>query len=241
MIYKRPPIQEAVIEIRFTTNVSPEKLVEVEKDNAPNYPLPPIPNAMLDIEMQNGGLRVEQRLVGFILTGPNGDEKQTIGPNNFSVSIIGSYPGWEKFVERFKRDKQIWERRCGRLTPARLGIRFVNRLDVPARPDEEVDWATYLNTIFQIPDKMRSKTNELQMRYVGGPLGVGQWQLTLSVAKAQPAILNHQSIVLDIDIGSTQITKVDESLYELLKEGHDLKNSFFESSITDAARELFKK
>ena len=242
MLYKRPPIQEAVIELRFAQEVQADILGELQKLNVENYPLPAIPNAMLGIEMRDNELRVEQRLVGLILTGQNGEEKQTIGPRNFGVSVIGSYPGWDKLVARFHRDRKNWERKVGRLLPSRLGIRYVNRIDVPAGDTDDIDWAIYLNTFVHLPDEMRKGTiNEQQMRYVGGPLGAGNWQLTLSVAKTLPAILGHQSLLLDIDIGTTQIDNMKNTVDSLLLEGHDIKNRLFEASITDVSRELFQK
>lgn len=155
------------------------------------------------------------------------------------VSQLAPYPGWDEFFRRFVRDWKVWKRVMGFQTIARLGVRYINRIDIPLS-GHVVEHETFLNVYPKLPDIL-------------GPVGAYAVQvvlpiedigckLTLNSAVVPAPILDHASFVIDQDIAKeVDLPQSDKAIYELLNEIRVRKNNVFEACISNRARELFQR
>ena len=72
------------------------------------------------------------------------------------------------------------------------------------------------------------------------PTAKPKWIVTITSALVfLPPLLNHVSLLLDIDIFRTEeIPNNDNQLWEVVEEAHVLKNNVFETCITEETRKL---
>lgn len=240
--YKRPPIFEAVIELRTMQSITIDKIERLRDKFFESYPLPVQNLQGFEANVAGGQIQIALPFNGFKMTGSNGDEVAIVGPQVFSISQLAPYCGWERFVARFMRDKAIWNRHVNSKI-SRIGLRFVNRIDVPANEDETVEVEKYLNVYASLPTKLLQGRRDYLVR-LSSKIGEGSaldWDLTLTVAKVPPALIGHQSFQLDIDVAfNGEISRV-ENVLELVSVGRQLKNRVFEQCITDSSRELFNQ
>ena len=92
-----------------------------------------------------------------------------------------------------------------------------------------------------MPSDFPGPFTQMQVRYAAGPFGANAWHLTVNIAGVPPAILDHQSILLDIVIGTFGVTHNENVLSSILADAQLTKDHIFEACITDASRELFNK
>ena len=61
------------------------------------------------------------------------------------LSRLGPYTRWGDFLGNFVREWATWKARCGYSRVARIGVRYINRLDVPLIGDGVVHDDEYLS------------------------------------------------------------------------------------------------
>src|SRR6202007_3259742 len=66
-------------------------------------------------------------------------------PAQFVFSQLAPYPGWDVFFERFRRDWGLWKRTLGYRKITRIGVRYINRIDIPAAITPIIQQEDYLN------------------------------------------------------------------------------------------------
>jgi uncharacterized protein (TIGR04255 family) len=158
-------------------------------------------------------------------------------PSLFVFSQLAPYPGWDAFFERFSRDWTLWKKVVGYRKISRVGVRYINRIDIPIIGNithyEEV-----LKIYPEIPDELGPVLAygiQTQLPYpeING-------RITINSASVPSPLLNTSSFVFDQDIYTEiNIPQTDDGLYKLLNQIHVKKNAVFEACITDRARELF--
>jgi uncharacterized protein (TIGR04255 family) len=133
-VYRRPPITEAVIEVRFGTAVSNDVLDKVAKRFADRYPLSEHGD-VAEIAVQIGDrpiLRQGPLQRNYKLRSADASDILLLQPTILAVSRLPPYPGWEAVAERFARDFEDCRPLFGNPHLVRLGVRYINRIDVPA-------------------------------------------------------------------------------------------------------------
>jgi len=241
--YPRPPITEAVIGIQFAAPIASDDLRKVGERFKNFYPG--------EQEVKTLGVHVVNPPAG---RPPFANVQETLGhrrasedateiilfmPDQLIVSQLAPYPGWEEFFARFVRDWKIWKREMSFLRINRLGVRYVNRIDVPVTSDI-IEQAEYLNIYVQLPEVLgptMSYTAQavLTMKDIDA-------QLVINTGIVPSPLLGHISFLVDVDIGRVQnVPQRDEELIEFLSTLRDKKNAVFEACITARARELFSR
>jgi uncharacterized protein (TIGR04255 family) len=242
--YRRPPITEAVIEMRFATALSQ---AEVEKASDKMSSLYPADQPMLNLGVS---LAVPQGMAQEVTTQVNkelGHRRSTpdiseialIWPSAFIVSQLAPYPGWDNFFARFVRDWAVWKRASAFRKVIQIGVRYINRIDVPIE-NEIIEESKFLNVYPKTP----ASFDHLRGYGVQTRLYLKDIDCNLSVnSSAVPSpLLSHGSFLLDIDIFMTNDPpQKDEDIYCLLNKIRVKKNETFEACITNRARELFQK
>ena len=239
--YPRAPITEAVIQLRMAADVEArlqEKVVQKLKSKFPNSQ--PMHEFSVVLDNTGGNVSVSQNTEGFRLS--NDDQTDIILINNRGITAtrLAPYPGWGVLRDNAKAAWGVWTNATPRHPVERLGVRFINRIDIPSQGNPQIQLGDYLHfhpTITAItPQPMLGYVLQVVL-----PTFDADWTATITSTMLGPApIPNHTSILLDIDIArSNQIPLNDEQLWPIIEGARIVKNDLFERCITDATRKLF--
>jgi uncharacterized protein (TIGR04255 family) len=242
--YQQPPITEAVIEIRFSEPMPTADLAKVSDTFKSTYPHEQI---VTDVSVQlyfrhdtqntAQAKAIEKR--GHRRSSPDQTELVLLWPAIFVVSQLAPYPGWDVFFARFQRDWNTWKRAVSYKNISRIGVRYINRIDIPVEGRPVTHEEEFLNVYVHMPDELQplaawAVQGQLRLPDIG-------CKLTLNSSVVPSPLLGHVAFVLDQDIAKDdRPPQNDAEIYELINQIRDKKNSVFESCITDKARRLFK-
>jgi uncharacterized protein (TIGR04255 family) len=243
--YKRPPITEAVIEIRFVEPVDAADIDKASADFASLYPLlQTVRNVDFKLEVppelrNQPTAHITREQVGHRRSSADVSEILWLAPPAFAVSQLAPYPGWDDFFARFVRDWKVWKRVSSYRKISRVGVRYINRIDIPIT-DGLIEESEYLNVYPQLPDALGSVTGYGVQAQL--PIPEMGCNLIINSAAVPSPILGCGSFMLDFAINMEGTPpQNDENIYELLNRIRVKKNAVFEACVTDHARELFQK
>lgn len=243
--YERPPITEAVIEIRFAAPpIDAADLEKASKNLASFYPQQQsLKNVGVEVGIPAASndrptTQIREQF-GHRLSSTDLSEILLLWPWALMVSQLAPYPGWDSFFGRFVRDWTAWKKVAGFRRLTRVGVRFINRIDVPIA-NGIIEESEYLNVYPKLPDALGPVT--AYGVQVQSPLHDIGCNLTINSAAVPSPLLGHGSFVLDLDIAmEVSAPQSDESLYQLLNLIRVKKNEVFEACVTNKAKELFQK
>jgi uncharacterized protein (TIGR04255 family) len=159
-------------------------------------------------------------------------------PNILAVSRLPPYPGWEVVAERFARDFQDCRPLLGNPQLVRVGVRYINRIDVPAPGPIRVE--DFLRFFPHLADRDEQMSNYAMQVVL--PIAGGAYNATLNSATVPSPMIGHHSFIVDIDISREgNLPRKLDALLGLLEEIREHKNQIFESCITDQSRALFDR
>lgn len=240
--YAHPPITEAVIEICFDKPLESAQLEKISSKFSSNYPDQQI---VTNLEVavgtdtnEQGALRVKQAN-GYRRSSSDMTQLMVLWESKFIISQLAPYPGWAAFFTRFDRDWKKWKKVAGHRKITRIGVRYINRIDIPS-PEAFAEHEEYLNIYPRIPNNI-GLLNEyaVQAQFTIAEI---KSKLTLNSAVVESPLLGYISIVVDQDIArDTATPQSDEEIYKLLNDIRAKKNSVFEDCITNRSRELFQR
>ncbi len=241
--YKEPPITEAVIELQFATPLDVDDMAKVSADLKSLYPLQqPITDVRVHLNLPSGQQVVTTahpiETHGSRLSTGNQEQIVLVWPQIFVCSQLAPYPGWDAFFERFCRDWGVWKRSLGYRKITRIGVRYINRIDIPAAAPI-VQHEEYLNVYPHMPAMFQtlmaySVVAQLPLPEIGSIL-------TLNSSSSPSPLLGHTAFIIDQDIAKeSDVPQNDNSIYTLLNQIRAKKNEVFEACIKPPARELFK-
>jgi uncharacterized protein (TIGR04255 family) len=187
-----------------------------------------------------GAATVEQHVQGFRRKSIDQADIVLALLDGTAAARVAPYPGWEYLRERAERAWAEWRRTVAYSDLKRIGIRYVNRIDIPIPQSEGVDIDSYLRFTPRVPDFSRHPIDGFVVQ-VTKPTEVEHWNVSITSSIVNPLpLVNHLSISLDMDIFRTeQIPGRQEDLWNCIDAVRPLKNAIFEACITDEARKLF--
>ena len=240
--YNSPPITEAVIEIRFDSSVNEKVFAKTVKAFAKYYPeLKPIDQYEFEVAVRGGEAETNTTLVReFKLTSADMTEVIVLKKSVFLLSQLAPYKSWEDFIVRFERDWNLYNKIVGLKKIVRIGVRFINRIDIPKEDDGLVNEYEYLNIYPKQPEEIGpfiSYAVQSQMF-----LPEIDSLLKLNSAVVPSPLIDNISIVFDQDISrESKLPQNTKDILAYLNEVRGEKNKVFELCMTDKARELFVK
>jgi uncharacterized protein (TIGR04255 family) len=240
--YPKDPINEAVIQIATVVQASQDSLAKIAHHFKDDYPhQEPLTGLDFMIDTTGGAAQMRQEMRGYRLTSVISPDVLVVQPGGVVAARLAPYAGWEQLLGAAKRAWSQWRRTGNSSSISRLGVRYINRLDVPIERAANLDLSVYLNFSPKVPNfSSKSITGFVVQATV--PTEQDSWSVSLtSTVLNPPPLINTTSILLDIDLFRTeQIPGRDEDLWECIESVRALKNSVFESCITDATRRLFE-
>jgi uncharacterized protein (TIGR04255 family) len=237
--YPRAPITEAVIEIRLASEVNAKSQETAVRRLKKLYPRADRLQAFsVNVDTTGGQVGMEQRQQGFRLSSDEQTDIALVTPASVAVARLAPYPGWPVFAERAKLVWDVWRKSTPHLHIARIGMRTINRIDVPG-DDRPFSLQTYLHFHPQVPDLSPSPMLGYLMQ-ITLPTAFAKWSATITSTLVTPSpLLGHISLLLDIDVFRTEeIPGKGGDLWAVIGQSRAIKNDIFERCITDETREL---
>lgn len=238
--FPSPPITEAVIEIRVE-NPPDEKLrgrisASLE-DWYPEEREQMARGVAIDIDKATAEFKDDGRI--FRRMNAEGDEIAVVGQQGILVSQLATYPGWQHLFSRFERDWAKWKSLAGYRKIVQIGLRYINRIDVPL-VDNIARHEDYLNLQVSLPPQYENNIGySLSVKL---PLHDIRCVANVNSGTMMPALVpGHAAFLLDIDVvRAVDLPQKDADISELLLEMRHEKNRLFNAFVTDAARETFR-
>jgi uncharacterized protein (TIGR04255 family) len=239
--YRRPPITEAVLELRLAASIELEQVEKIKDRLSEDYPVPP--ETVQHISFQAGpGTQNHAKVefLGYRMSSADATNVAIVAKQNITASRLAPYNGWEEFTDRAKHNWGVWRKIAGWHEVARVGVRYINRIDVPNPNDEPLPFGDYLQfrPIFPEFEGRRG----VDTFAINGAMAIANSSLKviLNAGNTPSPLVRTTSFLLDIDISQEgDLPRNDNALWTLIDGIRVHKNRIFESCITDLSRKLF--
>jgi uncharacterized protein (TIGR04255 family) len=137
--YRRPPITEAVVELRFAEPIEVDQVDKIKDRLTDDYPVPPQTVQNISIVAGPGNQnRAQVEFGAHRMSSVDATNMAIIGRQHLTASRLAPYNGWEEFTGRARRNWSIWRKVAGWREVTRIGVRYINRIDVPNRDESTV-------------------------------------------------------------------------------------------------------
>lgn len=240
--YKKPPLAEAVIELRC--DMLPEAklgaLQDLRRALSTKYPKEEALTAsQIQIEFTATGAKPvggSAEPLGVQITSADSSERVQLRRNGISFHKLPPYARWEDCRDEARG---LWQHYVTAVEPGRvrqLGVRYINRFLVAA-PFEIKDYLrTYPEVSSDLPQYLSGYVMQLSLPQ---PDMQGT-TLVQRQAIVEPPAPNQAQVILDNDLVMRgDFDASGDEVWQALELLHRRQNHVFESCITDATRELF--
>jgi uncharacterized protein (TIGR04255 family) len=239
--YRRPPITEAVVELRLADPIGIDEVDKIKDRLSDEYPVPPQVMQNVSIIAGPGNQnRAQVEFGAYRMSSLDAANVAIIGRQHIAASRLAPYTGWEEFIAHARRNWAVWRKVAGWREVTRIGVRYINRIDVPSPNETPVAIDGYL--AFRPVFPQFDGAQAVDTFAINGQMGIANspFRLILNAGSTPSPLVRNVSFLLDIDISREgNLPHNDDGLWALIDEIRDLKNRVFEASITDLSRELF--
>lgn len=237
-IYKRPPVVEAIIDVRVDVKLEKPALEGLERLFLEKYPFSQ-PSASIGVELSENAATVNQSFAGYTMRSADGAAAIVLNTTSLATTKQAPYPGWESLVSDAKSNWDVWRKEIGKKKIIRVGVRFINRIDIPVNEGKNLDLEEYLNVGARIPDLGLSITNFALHAEANSKL---PYSLLINVGSTPSPLVKTASFLVDLDLFAVNdLPQSDDDLWHWIEQFRGYKNSLFESFVTDKARGLFNE
>jgi uncharacterized protein (TIGR04255 family) len=238
--YPRPPITEAVLELRFDEALSQRDMDRIRDRFKSGYPTI---EQLQEIEFTLEGTKLSQRLVaaGFKMTDQGAVNVLMLKALSFGTVRLAPYEQWDQLSGTARLNWDVFTRVVGRKVVKRIGCRFINRIDIPNKMFNGRRLADLFRTRISLAMEIDGATGPFSFSINVIHRGTGAKLLIQSAVVHPPALLDHTSVTLDTDAyWDSDIPLRVEDMWSKADILRDAKNDVFENSITDDLRGLFQ-
>lgn len=242
MAYRRPPITEALIDIRveLPTDVTFESLAAVRNQVSRDYPAEETRGVTQSTISLTPSVKstTEHKQLGYALF--TADKKQVFQArvDGFTFSRLEPYEDWESLRNEARRLWDIYRAVLKPISISRIAVRYINQLNLPGRSAEFED---YFKTFPQLSQQLEPRLRDISqfLMSLRIPQDDLNGSLILNEALGVPKNTDTVPIILDFDLFIERPKVIDEEgLWSLFQQLRERKNFYFEACITDKTREL---
>jgi uncharacterized protein (TIGR04255 family) len=240
-VYSSPPITEAIIEIIFDGELKQKDFEKITKKLKKNYPnLQHINTTVINFGVNSiGSNLIIGNQPGIKLSTNDEADILIVAHQKLAVARLAPYQGWDYLFDKMLSSWKAWKYVAGIKPINRIGVRYINRIDIPIDDQGKIENQDYLNIYPHLP-KSIDKTMFNYLNQVTLPTSNEYWNTTITSTNMPSPRINHISLLLDIDVFRTQDIPIkEEDFLASLSEVRDIKNDIFEQCITSNARRLF--
>ena len=235
MKYAKPPIEEALIDIRLSSAIegSQEQMNELADLFKSELPLRTSKKAFHLSSDQETIQKAD--FAGIALKDAKPSHILQLDRDGMTYSIIKNYDTWEQFENAFLKYWREFKKLIDKTTLIRrVGVRFVNKLSVPVRKLDDLQ--QYSTIKIDVPLE-NQELKEAFTRLVISP----SVDVNCIVTQVLNMQISGQNLILDIDVFTEKnIPLDDEVLRELFSDFREIKNEVFEQSLTAKTKESFQ-
>jgi uncharacterized protein (TIGR04255 family) len=244
MHYEHAPITEAVIAMgcELPDETRLEDLLKVHARLKSDYPKRADQLTVqfhLEAAAAAQGKVSPPELIGYQMASADGKQLVRLTLNEFAFSQLAPYDRWETLRAEAKR---VWDTCESVLHPQRItrvGVRYINRIDIPDPNGTGIDLDVYFRTAPRIapelPQAMKTYFVRVELP-VSDPHGI----LIITETAVFPPSPDVVSALLDIDAVVQNVDLDIPNAWRTVEELRHKKNAAFEACITDAVRDLIK-
>ena len=248
-VYRRPPVREALIDVRIN-HLSTDKLGVLERlhDKLANkYPEKRSQQSWEGMfEVKGNALLSSQRTQGVVgFSFESGDKKRIIQYrlDGFTCNFLKpdhreSWPGWTELRGEAEQAWELYATTLGITETKRLAVRYINQIVINAPVVELND---YFTAPPNIPKEYRHQDLYDFLSRVTVAIPELKARAVITQAPLQEKPLGAVAVLLDIDVFSSESLPYDrESMWRILDQFRDIKNEIFEASLHRRAKDLFE-
>jgi len=241
--YPHAPITEATLELRVQSPVSSQEQQKVVRRLQKQYPHVENLNELrvnFDSQRTGGAVSVSTQPQGFRRTSTDQTEVALISPLGVTSARLAPYPGWNVFSNQALDVWKVWKRSTKINPVVRIGVRYINRIDIPRDGRQQIRVEDYLTIYPQAPElgvlPMTGYFIQIEV-----PTHDPLWTSVITSTVVPSPLLDHISLLLDIDVSRTEeIPMKDDDLWAVIAQAHDIKNNIFQRCITQQSERLFE-
>ncbi len=239
--YKRPPITEASFEIRILEPLDDAKLSSLNGRLEPRFETSDqITDFAVGLNVKRRESVLEPRDHGYRLESKDKTDILLIKTKSFVCSRLAPYDGWESFRDSCVNGWATWKKVVGVKKIERIGLRYINRIDIPMKDKIKINVEDYLTVVPKYPEPDTIASFQRYTMQVVGHIESREFELAINSSVVPSPLVNHLSVILDLDVyRQRDLPQSDKKIWEMADSMRDQKNRIFEACITDAARELF--
>jgi uncharacterized protein (TIGR04255 family) len=237
--YNRPPIVEAVIDLKFEGALS-EREFERLRDQFKREYLTVEERKNISVQIHADKVASVVSPAGFKMTAQNAVDVVLINLDSIGSVRLAPYERWENLATKAKENFQTFTKVVGRKTIVRIGVRFINRIDIPNSEIEGRPFSDFIKVGVSIPMDVSNVLGSYSLAANGIEVSTGA-KIVVQSATVPPALISHTSILLDIDAyWDHDISGRLDEMWASTDVLRNAKNAVFEQCITDEVRELFQ-
>lgn len=242
----KAPIVEAVIElkVRLPGNADLSRLGAFREELSQQFPVSrdiQMLQARLQFDAEKGPQQsLETGTLGVRLESQDTKWVIQARADGVSISRLAPYDRWESLLEHVRHIWPVYVRALAPEAVVRLGVRYINRIEVSA---EAIDFDRVLTKGPKIPDDLPQALAEFYSRIV---IPMIDERATLVLVQAldpgpPSASGTLPGVILDIDAFSEQPFEVDSlEIWGKLETLREIKNRAFRTSLTADTLESLK-
>lgn len=235
--YPTAPITEAVVALTFSDKASVASLKGASKrlgDSLENEQVQAVQSIQLNFPSVEAKVKKESDL----FRRSNSDETKIVCLRNDSVScsVLAPYSGWDEYISFIDESYSKLSKFLKGREVCRVGMRYINRIDVPLDVKGTAVFEDYLELRINIPDivpevghysfQFQTKINDLNLIVQSGVI--------------ETVIPKTAAFLIDIDLSDVRKFWYDHDRFiQIISKMRPIKNQLFESFIKDKARDLF--
>lgn len=161
-------------------------------------------------------------------------------PCTLTWSRLAPYEGWDSFIARIAREYKIAATLGANRPLERIGLRFINRIDVPLDPDSGVfRYEDFIAVTVGLPD-LFDPVASYQWR-IDKVFSESKLMAVIQSATLMSEVPGTMGFLIDIDVGANEgLPSKHDDIFNRLSDMRALKNELFEVMITEHARESFR-
>jgi len=246
--YSRPPVREALIDIRINPLPSSQlKLLEsLQEELGPNYLNKKKQQrweGFLQWQEESVSAKTFQGVRGYRFENSDGTRIVQYQLDGFACNFIKPDPkapwaGWPALRKEARRAWELYANAVGVTETTGFSVRYINQIVVPTAPIELSD---YLTTPPDVPKNFPYQGFIDWLSSVKVVIDDLNAVAIITQAPAEEPRPDSVKILLDIDIVRRIKAPLDtEVMWTTLDRFRDIKNTIFEKSLKDKAKELFR-
>lgn len=246
MSYPRPPIVEAIIELRLGGDIRRDWLYSTLKAGlSERYPAEPMKQNRLHFAAKVGedGISTssEQKLQTMFLKSAGGNQLLGCAPNTLSVHVLPPYPGWENLLDQAMEAASVLSAAMPGIAADAAIVRYLDRISLPPG---SFDLSQFFTILPPKPEGMPPIVNAFNFSTQAyNPADGTTALLTFAcIPPDQSGQEERQPIIIDLltQYVGEPLPLADPRLASKLDALHAKHSVIFESSITDLTRDLFR-